>query len=376
MNGYLVKQENIGNLFQSVQLNIKNPHFLIMQGKVTQVVNMKPLEILGLLEEGAGTSIYEMKKIDALKTIKKKENKLDEINKILMEEISPQLEKLLKDKQTFLTWKSRENEIQRLTKVLIAYEYFSLDKGLNNRTNEIIQFKVQQENFINELSDLKDKIENIKQQIEIVSSKFGSESNNSMKEMDTSINKIVSEKKNLIKQKEIVKKNLEVNLQEINKKETEIDLLNNQCESSNRQKKDLISNLEIIEKEYETKLNYLRDLERNIENATTGKSNDISKELFNIQKLIIDAKSNINKTKTEKNKLKYNIKFISDELEQKKENLSNFAKNFVNLKKNMDELLKKKNDCQIDLDKLDFKPSSIENIHKQIKENEIEVLYF
>ena len=245
LNGHLAKQENIGNLFQSVQLNIKNPHFLIMQGKVTQVVNMKPLEILGLLEESAGTSIYEMKKLDALKTIKKKENKLEEINKILLEEISPQLEKLMKDKQTFLTWKSRENEIQRLAKVLIAYEYISIEKGLNNRTNEIIQYKVQQENFGKDLEDVNQFIEKINSEIQTISKRFASDSNFSLKEMETKINKISLEIKNIKKQKEITKKNIENNLQEINKRENEIEVLNNNCEVSNKQKSDLISNLEL-----------------------------------------------------------------------------------------------------------------------------------
>ena len=33
------------NLFHSVQLNVNNPHFLIMQGRITKVLNMKPPEI-------------------------------------------------------------------------------------------------------------------------------------------------------------------------------------------------------------------------------------------------------------------------------------------------------------------------------------------
>ena len=43
-----------------------------MQGKITRVINMKPPEILGLIEEAAGTRMYENKKQSALKTIQKK----------------------------------------------------------------------------------------------------------------------------------------------------------------------------------------------------------------------------------------------------------------------------------------------------------------
>ena len=72
LNGYSSNQEKIRDLFLSVQLNINNPHFLIMQGKVRQVVNMKPIEILGLMEEAAGTSSFQLKKESSLKMIKKK----------------------------------------------------------------------------------------------------------------------------------------------------------------------------------------------------------------------------------------------------------------------------------------------------------------
>ena len=30
-----------------------------MQGRVTKVINMKPIELLGLVEEAAGTSLYQ-----------------------------------------------------------------------------------------------------------------------------------------------------------------------------------------------------------------------------------------------------------------------------------------------------------------------------
>jgi structural maintenance of chromosome 2 len=37
LNGHKVPQQTIQNLFQSVQLNINNPNFVIMQGKITKV---------------------------------------------------------------------------------------------------------------------------------------------------------------------------------------------------------------------------------------------------------------------------------------------------------------------------------------------------
>ena len=40
------------------------------------------MEILGMIEEAAGTRMYEDKKKSALRTIEKKQHKLDEIDKV------------------------------------------------------------------------------------------------------------------------------------------------------------------------------------------------------------------------------------------------------------------------------------------------------
>jgi structural maintenance of chromosome 2 len=84
INGHNAQQQKVQNLFHSVQLNVNNPHFLIMQGKINKVINMKPPEILAMIEEAAGTRMFEMKKQSALKTISKKEKKVEEIEKVFI----------------------------------------------------------------------------------------------------------------------------------------------------------------------------------------------------------------------------------------------------------------------------------------------------
>lgn len=82
INGSNVQNKRVQDMFCSVQLNVNNPHFLIMQGRITKVLNMKPHEILSMIEEAAGTKMYESKKISSLKLIEKKDSKLKEINEV------------------------------------------------------------------------------------------------------------------------------------------------------------------------------------------------------------------------------------------------------------------------------------------------------
>lgn len=53
-----------------------------MQGKITKVLNMKAPEILAMIEEAAGTRMFEDRKEKAFKTMDKKDSKLNEITSV------------------------------------------------------------------------------------------------------------------------------------------------------------------------------------------------------------------------------------------------------------------------------------------------------
>ncbi|KAH3901002.1 condensin subunit SMC2 SCDLUD_002467 [Saccharomycodes ludwigii] len=124
INGHRAQQQTVLHLFQSVQLNINNPNFLIMQGKITKVLNMKPKEILALIEEAAGTRMFEDRRQKAEKTMTKKESKLVEITSILQEEIEPKLEKLRGEKRAFLEFQEIQTDLETTQRIVDAFEYY------------------------------------------------------------------------------------------------------------------------------------------------------------------------------------------------------------------------------------------------------------
>uniref|UniRef100_A0ACD5XAI0 Uncharacterized protein n=1 Tax=Avena sativa TaxID=4498 RepID=A0ACD5XAI0_AVESA len=141
INGHLAQPSRVQTLFHSVQLNVNNPHFLIMQGRITKVLNMKPPEILSMLEEAAGTRMYEMKKESALKTLEKKQNKVEEINKLLDDEILPALEKLRKERCQYMKWANGNTELDRLKRFCIAYEFVQAEKVRDSALNDVQQIR-------------------------------------------------------------------------------------------------------------------------------------------------------------------------------------------------------------------------------------------
>ncbi|KAI7591989.1 putative nuclear condensin complex subunit Smc2, partial [Hortaea werneckii] len=155
INGHRAQQQTVQNLFQSVQLNINNPNFLIMQGRITKVLNMKSTEILGMVEEAAGTRMFEDRREKAIRTMGKKQAKVEEIEGLLREEIEPKLEKLRNEKRAFLEFQSTQSDLERLTRLVVAHDYIKSKQKVHQSSQDLQAKKQRAE----ELEDNKDKLE-------------------------------------------------------------------------------------------------------------------------------------------------------------------------------------------------------------------------
>nr|XP_042912393.1 structural maintenance of chromosomes protein 2 [Parasteatoda tepidariorum] len=138
---YAINRSNANNnrvhdLFQSVQLNVNNPHFLIMQGRITKVLNMKPLEILSMIEEAAGTRMYEDKKESALKNLEKKDSRLREINTMLTEHICPQMEKLKEERKEYTEYTRVVRDLEHLSRIYIAWDFTRTEEAVSRAGEE------------------------------------------------------------------------------------------------------------------------------------------------------------------------------------------------------------------------------------------------
>ncbi|OJJ46740.1 hypothetical protein ASPZODRAFT_2013116 [Penicilliopsis zonata CBS 506.65] len=169
INGHRAQQQTVQNLFQSVQLNINNPNFLIMQGRITKVLNMKAVEILSMIEEAAGTRMFEDRREKAFKTMAKKELKLNEIEGLLKEEIEPKLEKLRAEKRAFLDFQQTQNDVERLTRLVVAHDYIRSGERLRvagedceNRSLKIQSLEDNAVKLKNEIAHLEEDVKRVK----------------------------------------------------------------------------------------------------------------------------------------------------------------------------------------------------------------------
>ena len=172
INGRNAPAGQVANLFHSVQLNVNNPHFLIMQGRITKVLNMKPNEILGMVEEAAGTRMYETKRVAAIKTIEKKQTKVDELNSVLSEEITPTLERLRGEKQHYLKWSKNNADIERIERFVVASDYANAEQIVSSNAGEVEAMKEQVAEYETTATECREEIAAKETDIDATSSKL------------------------------------------------------------------------------------------------------------------------------------------------------------------------------------------------------------
>ena len=76
-----------------------------------------------MIEEAAGTRMFEIKKNNALKTIEKKDWKLEEIKNFMNDEINPQLNKRKEVRSKYIKYNETTEQVQKLEHFIRAFEY-------------------------------------------------------------------------------------------------------------------------------------------------------------------------------------------------------------------------------------------------------------
>jgi structural maintenance of chromosome 2 len=245
----------------------------------------------------------------------------------------------------------------------------------------LVQYKNQRDNLQSDLNKILIEIEDIEKNLKNLEEKYKINFDNSIKDLEKKVNE---EKTNIItknKKIEILKKNHKNYENEINKNNNKNIVLNNEIKNLEKNKEDLISNMNLFETEFKNSKEFLKELEINLENFKSGKGENIS--MLNINKLIIEAENNKNKSNFEKKNLLNQINFISEENKQKKLKLNEIEskkktseKTFNSLKKQITEQEKNLSNLQQQNSTLSTNTEKIDRIRNIIKSAEDDLINF
>lgn len=167
-------KSDVMNLLESAGFSRSNPYYIVPQGRVTALTNMKDAERLNLLKEVAGTQVYEARRTESLKIMTETNNKREKIDELL-EYIKERLAELEEEKEELRDYQDKDKErrclqytIDHREQVAIANELENLDE---QRQTGVEDTDDSSERFVQgekDLADVDAQISELKQQVEFL----------------------------------------------------------------------------------------------------------------------------------------------------------------------------------------------------------------
>ncbi|TGO83153.1 hypothetical protein BPOR_0694g00020 [Botrytis porri] len=124
------------NLLETAGFSRSNPYYIVPQGRVTALTNMKDGERLNLLKEVAGTQVYEQRRTESLKIMTDTNNKRAKIDELL-DYIKERLAELEEEKEELRGYQEKDKDRRCL-----QYSFFHQEQvAIAEKLEEIDEFR-------------------------------------------------------------------------------------------------------------------------------------------------------------------------------------------------------------------------------------------
>lgn len=167
-------KSDVMNLLESAGFSRSNPYYIVPQGRVTALTNMKDAERLNLLKEVAGTQVYEARRTESLKIMTETNNKREKIDELL-NYIKERLAELEEEKEELRDYQEKDKDRRCLQYSIDYREQVAINKELDllddQRQTGVDDTDGHQEQFLQgekELAEINAEIKQLKQQVEFL----------------------------------------------------------------------------------------------------------------------------------------------------------------------------------------------------------------
>lgn len=167
-------KSDVMNLLESAGFSRSNPYYIVPQGRVTALTNMKDSERLNLLKEVAGTQVYEARRAESLKIMHETNNKRAKIDELL-DFINERLAELEEEKDELRNYQEKDKERRCLEYTIYSREQQEIASFLDSleeqRQTGVEDTDMNRDRFIQgekEMAQIDSEIAECKQQIEFL----------------------------------------------------------------------------------------------------------------------------------------------------------------------------------------------------------------
>ncbi|KAM7394171.1 hypothetical protein PAMP_020988 [Pampus punctatissimus] len=363
INGVNANNTRVQDLFCSVGLNVNNPHFLIMQ-------------ILAMIEEAAGTRMYECKKISAQKTIEKKEAKLKEIQTILDEEITPTMQKLQEERSSYLEYQKLMREIQHLSRLYIAWLFVCAEE---TKLKSAENLKVMQDNITKmqaSMAENESKVQELSAQIQELQKKKDQEVSGVLKSLEEALADVQRVDAKAQSALDLKKQNLKDETKKRKELVKSMDEDKKMLVVKEKEVSKLMEQLQTIQEEGQKDSAALDAAEQHFKAVSAGLSTNEDGEEATLAGQMMTCKNDMSKADTEAKQAQMTLKHAQAELKTKQAEVKKMDSGYKKDQDSLHAVRSSREKLQAELAKLNYQDGKEESLLDQRRQLSREVAKF
>ncbi|XP_076762636.1 structural maintenance of chromosomes 2 [Xylocopa sonorina] len=376
INGSNVPNKRVQDMFCSVQLNVNNPHFLIMQGRITKVLNMKPMEILSMIEEAAGTRMYETKRETALKTIEKKDSKLKEINDVLKEEIGPKLAKLREEKTQYVEYQRIDRELEHCKRIYLAWKYVTALNESEKAQENVHVIKSKIEERTSSITAGAEELKNIEKELDEIAKKRDEEAGSQLESLLKQLKETEKQQFKLTAEVNSSKEDIKATKKAI--KQINLNIVDDENAFMLKQKEfaEVEALFKTLKENDEQDCRAVLLAQEKYQKISSGLLESKDGENATLEQQLISAKQSVTEAQTQLKQCEMSLNHNREQLMNKKVELKDTGDVYKKYVKDLEDKEKEVNNLENELKKLNYMDGSVEELRQQkhTLRNDIKVL--
>ena len=190
INGRSVSYSDIEMLVERLGLNTE--YSVVMQGDVTRVAEMTPIQRRKIIEDVAGISEFEEKKEKALEELEEVKNNIEKVE-IMLREVEERLSKLKAEREEALRYKMLVEEREKLESFRKSHEYLKLSETLKNLEEKLDRLNSERDAVLKSLARINSELLRLNNELNDVVEVMESFKDSELKRINEEINRVNSE---------------------------------------------------------------------------------------------------------------------------------------------------------------------------------------
>ncbi len=190
VNGKSVSYSEVERVIEDLGLN--NDHNVVMQGDVTRIAEMSPVQRRKIIDDIAGISEFDEKKEKALQELEVVRENIEKLEAVIAE-VTNRLQSLRRDREEALRYKALLEERERLQRCLVAHRYLRLEERRRTLEAEIESLEREKDELARRIVKINLKLQDLNSKAGEISEKIARMGDVRLKEIQREILEINSE---------------------------------------------------------------------------------------------------------------------------------------------------------------------------------------